>query len=144
MNMDLITGSTDKARVLIVEDHPLFREGLALLINKQPDMIKRALQADPNNGAYLDSLGWVEYRQGKFDQALNDLHRAAQNITHDDPVVFDHIGDACLKLNKVAQALEAWQKAAGLDPNNKQIAEKIENAKTKMSKGVSGKANPME
>lgn len=113
-------------------------------LDEAADMIKRALQADPNNGAYLDSLGWVEYRQGKFDQALNDLHRAAQNITKDDPVIFDHIGDASFKMNKVAQALEAWQKAAGLDPDNKKIAEKIENAKTKMSKGVSGKANPLE
>ena len=42
-------------------------------------MIKHALQLDPNNGAYLDSLGWVEFRQGKFDQALADLLRAAQN-----------------------------------------------------------------
>ncbi len=113
-------------------------------LDEAADMIKRALQSDPNNGAYLDSLGWVEYRQGKFDQALNDLKRAAQNLTRDDPVIFEHIGDACFKLNRIAQAVESWQKAASLDPNNKKIAEKIDNAKTRLSKGVSGKTNPME
>jgi len=64
-------------------------------LDEAADMIKRALQADPQNGAYLDSMGWVEYQQGKYDQALNELTRAAQNLTKDDPVVFEHIGDTC-------------------------------------------------
>jgi tetratricopeptide (TPR) repeat protein len=113
-------------------------------LDEAADMIKRALQADPQNGAYLDSMGWVEYQQGKYDQALNDLTRAAQNMTHDDPIVFEHIGDTCLKLNRIAQAIEAWQKAGGLDPANKRIAEKIDNAKTKLSKGSLAKPNPMQ
>jgi len=113
-------------------------------LEEAAEMIKRALQADPQNGAYLDSMGWVEYQQGKYDQALNDLTRAAQNLTKDDPIVFEHIGDACLKLNRIAQAIEAWQKAGGLDPANKRIAEKIENAKTKLSKGNPAKPNPMK
>jgi tetratricopeptide (TPR) repeat protein len=113
-------------------------------LDEAADMIKRAVQSEPNNGAYLDSLGWVEFRQGKFEQALNDLLRAAQNMTRDDPIVFDHIGDTYSKMNRVAQALESWQKAASLDPNNKPIAEKIDNAKTKMSKGALGRSNPMQ
>ena len=113
-------------------------------LEEAAEMIKRALQADPQNGAYLDSMGWVEYQQGKYDQALNDLMRASQNMTKDDPIVFEHIGDACLKVNRIAQAIEAWQKAGGLDPANKRIAEKIENAKTKLSKGSLAKPNPMQ
>jgi Tfp pilus assembly protein PilF len=113
-------------------------------LDEAADMIKRALQIDPNNGAYLDSLGWVEFRQGKFDQALSDLLRAAQNMTRDDPVVFEHIGDTYLKLNRMSQALEAWQKAITLDPQNKKLAEKIDNAKTKMSKGQSANPNPIQ
>ncbi len=110
-------------------------------LDEAADMIKRALQLDPNNGAYLDSLGWVEFHQGKFEQALSDLLRAAQNMTRDDPVVFEHIGDTYSKLNRIPQALEAWQKAMVLDPKNKQIAEKIEQAKTKMSRGSLPKPN---
>ena len=92
-------------------------------------MIKRALQKEPNNASYLDSLGWVEFRQGKFDQALSDLLRAAKTVEHDDPVVFEHIGDTYLKLNRTAEALEAWQKALVLDPKNKTLANKIEGTK---------------
>jgi tetratricopeptide (TPR) repeat protein len=111
-------------------------------LEEAADMIKRALQIDPNNGAYLDSMGWLEFRQGKYQEALGDLQRAAQNMTRDDAVVFEHIGDTYSKLNRAPQALEAWQKAGTLDPQNKKIAEKIDNAKTKMSKGDSTSANP--
>jgi tetratricopeptide (TPR) repeat protein len=113
-------------------------------LEEAADMINRAVQIDPKNGAYLDSLGWVEFRQGKVDQALTDLLRAAQNMTREDGVVFDHIGDVYLKLNRVPEALQAWQKAVILDPHNKSVADKIDNAKTKMSKGDSPNPNPIQ
>ncbi len=99
------------------------------------DMIQHALQLDPDNGAYIDTLGWVEFQQGQFDQALRDLLRAREKIAHDDPVVFEHIGDAYAKLNRMSQALEMWKKALALDLKNKRLAEKIDHAKTKVSKG---------
>ncbi len=113
-------------------------------LDEAEQMIKLALQADPNNGAYIDTLGWLEFRQGKFDQALSDLLRAAQKLNREDPVVLEHVGDACAKLNKPAQALDAWQKALNLDPQNKKLADKIDNAKTKMSKGQPPNANPIQ
>src|SRR5207247_6848503 len=51
-------------------------------------MIRRALESEPNNASYLDSLGWVEFRKGQFDRALNDLLRAAKTAERADPVVF--------------------------------------------------------
>ena len=49
-------------------------------LDEAEEMIGGA-QLDPNNGAYLDSLGWLHYRKGKFEEALNELLRAAQNLT---------------------------------------------------------------
>ncbi len=113
-------------------------------LDEAEQMIRRALKKEPNNGAYLDSLGWVEFRAGKFEQALTDLQRAAQNMTRDDPVVFEHLGDTYLKLNRVANAVESWQKALALDPQNRKIAEKIDNAKTKLSKGAVPPSNSLQ
>jgi tetratricopeptide (TPR) repeat protein len=105
-------------------------------------MIRRALESDPNNASYLDSLGWVEFRKGKFDQALNDLLRAAKGVEHDDPVVFEHIGDTYLKLNRLREALDVWGKALALDPKNKTLADKIEATKKTISKDLPEKTNP--
>jgi tetratricopeptide (TPR) repeat protein len=108
------------------------------------EMINLALQLDPNNGAYIDTLGWLEFRQGKFEEALSDLLNAAQKMTRNDPIIFEHIGDTYSKLNKVPQALEAWQRALALDPENKKLTEKIDSAKTKISKGQPPNANSMQ
>ena len=115
-----------------------------LHLDEAEEMIGRALQLDPNNGAYLDSLGWLYYRKGKYDEALNELLRAAQNLMRDDPIVFEHIGDAYSKLNRVPQALDFWQKAIALDPGNKLLADKIEKTKTTISKGPPAKINRID
>ncbi len=111
-------------------------------LDQAETMIKRALESEPNNASYLDSLGWVEFRKGKFDQALSDLLRAAKAAERDDPVVFEHIGDTYLKLNRIPQAVEAWQKALTLDPKNKNLAEKLEGTKRTISKDLAAKPNP--
>ena len=113
-------------------------------LDEADEMIKRALELDPNNGAYLDSLGWLHFRKGKFDEALANLTRAAQILNREDPVVFEHLGDTYAKLNRVPQALEYWQKAIALDPENKALAAKIEGTKTKMSKGEAVKGSPLQ
>jgi tetratricopeptide (TPR) repeat protein len=105
-------------------------------------MIKRALESEPNNASYLDSLGWVEFRKGKLEQALNDLLRAAKTAEREDPVVFEHLGDTYLKLNRSQEALEAWQKALALDPKNKNLADKIQTTKKNIGKDLPQKTNP--
>ena len=105
-------------------------------------MIRRALQSEPNNASYLDSVGWVEFRKGQFDRGLDDLLRAAKTAEREDPVVFEHIGDTYLKLNRTREALEAWQKALSLDPKNKNLADKIQAAKKMIGKDLPANTNP--
>ena len=112
-------------------------------LDEAEEMIKQALELDRDNGAYLDSLGWVKFRKARYDEALSLLLRAAQSMKRDDPVVFEHIGDTYARMNNVPQALEYWQKSIGLDPANKVLAEKIESTQTKMSKGDPVKPLPI-
>jgi tetratricopeptide (TPR) repeat protein len=113
-------------------------------LDEAETMIKHALEMEPNSASYLDSLGWVEFRKGKFDQALSDLLRAAKTADHDDPVIFEHIGDAYFKLNRISEALESWQKALALDPKNKKLANKIERTKAPIGNGPPAKTNPTQ
>jgi len=94
--------------------------------NRQLDearrLIDRALRREPDNGAYLDTLGWVLYRQGKYPEALKTLERAVEAIAKiapdGDPVILDHLGDTHLKLNHRADARRAWRKALELHAKN--------------------------
>jgi len=78
-------------------------------------LVRRALLEEPDNGAYLDSLGWVYFKEGKLQQALEKLSRAAQILP--DPVVYEHLGDVHEKLGNVGEAIEWWRKAVELDPD---------------------------
>ncbi|HVF70776.1 MAG TPA: tetratricopeptide repeat protein [Chthoniobacterales bacterium] len=110
-------------------------------LDEAEEMVGRALEFDPNNGAFLDTLGWVHYRKGKYEDALSELLRAEQNLSRPDPVVFEHIGDVYAKMDRNPQAVDFWQKAAALSPENKLLAEKIEKTRTMISKGPPGKIN---
>ena len=97
-------------------------------------LILQAVRLDPYNGAYMDSLGWVWLRQGKFSKALTELMRAAEAMEKSDPVVFEHIGDAHEKLGRTADALHYWQKALQLETNNAALTEKIDRNASKVAR----------
>ena len=112
------------------------------------DLIKRALEIDPDNGAYLDSLGWYYYRTNQFDKAADELNKAiAATDPKDETVaeVYGHLGDAYAKLNDKSKALEAWQKAADLDPASPTLPDlkkKIDEAKAAPSPTPAPAATP--
>jgi len=95
-------------------------------------MIRKALELDPDNGAYLDSLGWLYFKKGKFKEALKELEKASQLL--EDPVIYDHLGDAYFKTRDMEQAGVSWQKSIGLNPDQPLLQKKIENLKAAKSK----------
>lgn len=73
-------------------------------------MIQQALEAEPDNQAYRDSLGWALYRLDRYDEAIVELERAADG-EHPDPVILDHLGEAYWAAGQHEQARLAWQRA---------------------------------
>jgi len=104
--------------------------------------ILRALELNPHNGAYIDSLGWVYYHQGRYTEALAELLRAAELLTTPDPVVYEHIGDACSKLGQTAEAIAYWQKASQLAPENTLLTEKIDRHAARLARQPSQATRP--
>jgi tetratricopeptide (TPR) repeat protein len=96
-------------------------------------LIRKALSFDPANGAYIDSLGWLLFQQGNYEAALTELLRASKAMREPDAVVFEHVADTYRALNRTAEAVLYWQKAAQLDPSNKALAAKIDAATEKVA-----------
>ena len=88
-------------------------------------MIKKALEKDPENGAYLDSYGWVLFKLGKMDQAEKKIRKALESLDSD-AVVSEHLGDILQAKGRRRQAREYWKKALELDPENEGLKEKLE------------------
>ncbi|HET8647923.1 MAG TPA: tetratricopeptide repeat protein, partial [Vicinamibacteria bacterium] len=72
-------------------------------------LIEKAVALDPENGAYLDSLGWALFRQGRLAEAEDYLRRAVVKETG--AVVLDHLGDVLGRQGKTAEAIEYWNRA---------------------------------
>ncbi|HVA01671.1 MAG TPA: tetratricopeptide repeat protein [Terriglobia bacterium] len=72
--------------------------------------IERALRLEPNNGAYLDSLGWAYYKMNRYERAEAPLQKAVQLISND-PTVREHLGYVYLALGKKVEAQREWEHA---------------------------------
>ena len=79
-------------------------------LQQSVNYIKKALQLQPNNGAYMDSLGWAYFKMARYDLALDPLTKAAK-LLGNDPTVLDHLGQLYLKLGKKQEAAEEWRRA---------------------------------
>ncbi len=94
-------------------------------IPEAKELVERALQLDPDNGFYLDSLGWVYYRMGRGDEAVDNIRRAIRAMNTDDAVLRDHLGDAYLLAGDTDRAIQEWQRALRLDPKIEGVEEKL-------------------
>ena len=95
-------------------------------------MIQKAVDAEPNNMAYRDSLGWVLFRLQEYPEALAELEKAAADKTPDGTTL-DHLGDAYLKMHQRGKAVESWRKAAEAFRQEKEI-DKVQSVEKKMTK----------
>lgn len=73
-------------------------------------LIQRALDVDPYNGAYLDSLGWAYFKLSQLDKAETYLLRAVERVSHD-PTIQDHLGDLYYKSGRLRLAEQAWERS---------------------------------
>ncbi len=89
-------------------------------------LLVKALEIDPGNGFYLDSLGWIYYRLGRSKQAVDFIQRAIRQMSTDDAVLRDHLGDAFLQDGQLEKAVAEWERALRLDPKIEGVSGKLE------------------
>lgn len=103
----------DQAEVLNFLGYSLVERGEAL--DEALGMIERAVRAQPDNGAIVDSLGWAQFKLGQFREAVGHLERAAE-LEPADPIVNDHLGDGYWAVGRHTEARFQWQRALSFDP----------------------------
>ena len=77
-------------------------------------LLERAIETDPYNGAYLDSLGWAYFKLDRLDRAEALLQQASEQMAWNS-VIQDHFGDLMRKLGRYADAIAAWERALAGD-----------------------------
>jgi tetratricopeptide (TPR) repeat protein len=114
------------------------------------NMIKKAVDAKPDDGYIVDSLGWAYFRMGKFDDSVTELERAVQ-LRAGDATINDHLGDAYWRVGRKLEAVYQWNRALiseGEDINKERVKEKIANGLAPLDNNPStadrGQADPVQ
>ena len=90
-------------------------------------LIKKALTLDPENGYFLDTIGWVEFKRKNFNNAVFYLEKAS-SILPNSAEVLDHLGDCYFKLGRSREAIYQWKRALKYEEDKiviKNISQKI-------------------
>jgi predicted Zn-dependent protease len=107
------------------------------------EMIKKAVDMEPNNGAFLDSLGWVYFRLNRLEDAAEQLRRSLARGSRD-PTVHEHLGDVYNGMNNLKDAITLWERSiaewqasAPSEVDQAEIAKiqkKVEGAKVRLAR----------
>ena len=104
----------DQALVLNYLGYSWVDQGLHL--NKAMRFIRRAVELKPDDGYFVDSLGWAHYRLHDYKKASAELERAVE-LKPDDPVINDHLGDAYWRVGRKLEAQFQWSQSLTLKPD---------------------------
>ena len=77
-------------------------------------LIDRALKIEPNNGFFLDTLGWIQFKKKKYNLAIYNLQRAIV-LQPNSSEIMDHLGDCYLKTGRLKEARFEWYRALNYD-----------------------------
>lgn len=118
-----------KAAVEAQPDQPMYLNFLGYLwvdngtrVDEGAAMIARAFSAQPNDGNIQDSLGWAQYRQGRFEEAVATLEQAVEKQPAN-AEINDHLGDAYWRVGRRREAGFQWSRVLTLDPDADRKAE---------------------
>jgi tetratricopeptide (TPR) repeat protein len=117
--------SLDSTNILLLNNFAYSLAERGIQLEKALKMVKKAVEKEPENSSYLDTIGWVYYQMGKYDDAVNYINKAIEH-DNDNPTLLDHLGDVYFKMNKKDKAKKIWQNAYELDTTKADIKLKIE------------------
>ncbi len=110
---------------------------------KAMDLIRKAVKLKPDDGFYVDSLGWAHYRIAEYAEAARQLERAVE-LEPNDPIINDHLGDAYWQVGRRNEAKFQWSQALTLKPEpedqariSKKLEKGLEDVKDATAEGAS-------
>lgn len=98
-------------------------------LDRALQMAKEAVEKQPENSSYLDTIGWVYFKLGKYDEAKKYIAKAVElrdAVGENGATLNDHLGDVYYKLNEKEKAMEHWKRALQMNTKNQALKNKIE------------------
>ncbi len=117
----LIESDTNDVQALNNYSYSLVERNIQL--NKALAMAKKAIELEPNNAAYLDTIGWIYYKMDDVEKALSFIRKSVE-LDNNNAVVLEHLGDVLFSNNQIEEAMLFYLKALDIDKNNEILQQK--------------------
>jgi tetratricopeptide (TPR) repeat protein len=114
----------DPESALILNNYGYSLADRGLQLERALSMALKAVEAEPENPSYLDTLGWIYFRLGRYQEAERYILHAIKG-GEVSAVVLEHMGDVSQKLGKKSEAQKYWQQALEKDPSNQSLKDKL-------------------
>jgi len=117
----LIATDTNDVQALNNYSYSLVERNIHL--NKALSMATKAIELEPQNAAYLDTIGWIYYKMNNIEKALSFIRRSVE-LENDNAVVLEHLGDVLIANNQIEEAIIYYLKALDIDKDNQILQQK--------------------
>lgn len=87
--------------------------------------VAKAMELVPDNGAFIDTLGWIYFMQGDYSIAENYI-RKANDLVPGDPTIIEHLGDIAWKKGNLKRAEKYWKQSLEIEPDNEKLKTRME------------------
>ena len=117
----LIASDTNDVQALNNYSYSLVERNIHL--NKALEMAKKAIELEPDNAAYLDTIGWIYYKMDNIDKALSFIRKYVE-LDNNNAIVLEHLGDVLIAKNQIQEAIIYYLKALDIDKDNEILQQK--------------------
>jgi tetratricopeptide (TPR) repeat protein len=109
---------------LVLNNYAYSLADRGLQLERSLEMSRKAVDLQPDNASYLDTIGWIFFRLGRYTEAETYVKKAISK-GEVNAVVYEHLGDIYYRMNQKDLAIEHWNMALKLDEQNAQLRDKI-------------------
>ncbi len=117
--------SLDSTNALVNNNYAYSLSERGIKLDKALKMAEIAIEKEPLNSSYLDTIGWVFFKLGKYEKAKEYVEKAIK-VGGESSVMLEHLGDIIYMLGNKAKAKKMWEKSLSLDSTNSKLKLKIE------------------
>jgi tetratricopeptide (TPR) repeat protein len=114
----------DSTNALINNNYAYSLSERGIKLDRAMKMAKIAINAEPTNSSYLDTMGWIYFKMNDFDSAKKYVKKSIK-INNKNSDVYEHLGDIESKMGNKKEAIQAWQKALDLNKDSTELKQKI-------------------
>ena len=115
----------DPSNVLILNNFAYSLSERGIRLEEALSMAKKAIEKEPENSSYLDTIGWIYFKLGEYKKAKTNIEQAIK-LEDTNATLLDHLGDVYSKMGNRSKAVENWKKAFDMDPTKNELLKKIE------------------